>query len=40
VNPADFHGKIFWQVILAHLFCGSFWRIHLAGFTGNEKASC
>ena len=20
VNPADFHGKIFWRVILAHLF--------------------
>ena len=23
VNPADFHGKIFWRVILAHLFGGS-----------------
>jgi hypothetical protein len=22
VNPADFHGKIFWRVILAHLFGG------------------
>jgi hypothetical protein len=22
VNPADFHGKIFWWVILAHLFGG------------------
>jgi hypothetical protein len=22
VNPADFHGKIFWLVILAHLFAG------------------
>jgi hypothetical protein len=32
VNPADFHGKIFWWVILAHLFGGSFWHIYLAGF--------
>ncbi len=32
VNPAGFHGKIFWRVILAHLFGGSFWRIYLAGF--------
>jgi hypothetical protein len=22
MNPADFHGKIFWRVILAHLFGG------------------
>jgi hypothetical protein len=22
VNPADFHGKIFWRVILAHLIGG------------------
>jgi hypothetical protein len=40
VNPADFHGKIFWRVILAHLLAGHFgafiWRV----FTGNEKASC
>jgi hypothetical protein len=27
VNLADFHGKIFWLVILAHLFGGSFWHI-------------
>ena len=32
VNPADFHGKIFCRVILAHLFGGSFWHIYLAGF--------
>jgi hypothetical protein len=32
VNPADFHGKIFWRVIWAHLFSGSFWHIYLAGF--------
>jgi hypothetical protein len=32
MNPAGFHGKIFWRVILAHLFGGSFWRIYLAGF--------
>jgi hypothetical protein len=36
VNPADFHGKIFWRVILAHLFGGTLWRIYLAGFTVNE----
>ncbi len=24
VNPAGCHGKIFWRVILAHLFGGSF----------------
>jgi hypothetical protein len=38
VNPADFHGKIFWRVILAHLFGGPFWRIYLAGFTVNEAS--
>ncbi len=24
VNPADFHGKIFWRVILAHFLAGHF----------------
>jgi hypothetical protein len=38
MNPADFHGKIFWRVISAHLFCGSFWRIYLAGFHINETS--
>jgi hypothetical protein len=38
VNPAGCHGKIFWRVILAHLFGGSFWRIYLAGFTVNETS--
>jgi hypothetical protein len=38
VNPAGCHGKIFWRVILAHLFGGSFWRIYLAGFTANETS--
>jgi hypothetical protein len=32
VNPAGCHSKIFWRVILAHLFGGSFWHIYLAGF--------
>ncbi len=36
VNPADFHGKIFWRAILAHLFGGFSWHIYLAGFTSNE----
>ncbi len=31
VNPADFHGKIFWRVILAHYLAGHFgafiWRV-------------
>jgi hypothetical protein len=32
VNPADFHGKIFWRVILLHLF---------GGFSqAMEQASC
>ncbi len=30
LNPADFHGKIFWRVILAHLF----WRVILAQLFG------
>ncbi len=38
MNPADFHGKIFWRVILVHLFGGSFWRIYLAGFHGQETS--
>jgi hypothetical protein len=38
VNPADFHGKIFWRVILAHLFGRSFWHIYLAGFHSNETS--
>jgi hypothetical protein len=39
VNQADFHGNIFWRVILAHLFgrsCGTFiWQV----FTSKENAS-
>ncbi len=38
VNPADFHGKIFLRVILAHLFGGSFWHIYLAGFSQARKS--
>jgi hypothetical protein len=38
VNPADFHGKIFWRVILVHLFGGSFWHIYLAGFHSQGKS--
>jgi hypothetical protein len=34
VNPAGCHAKIFWRVILAHLFGGSFWRIYLVGHFG------
>jgi hypothetical protein len=38
VNPAGCHSKIFWQVILAHLFAGRFgafiWRV----FTVNETS--
>jgi hypothetical protein len=40
LRQADFHGKILWRVILAHLFGGSFWHIYLAGFCSQEKASC
>ncbi len=40
VNLADFHGKILWRVILAHLVSGSFWHIYLEGFYSQEKASC
>jgi hypothetical protein len=37
VNPADFHGKIFW-VILAHSFGGFSWHIYWRVFTGNETS--
>jgi hypothetical protein len=33
VNPAGYHGKIFWGVILAHYFGTIIWRVFMANET-------
>jgi hypothetical protein len=38
-NPADFHGKIFWRVILAHLFGGHFGTFIWQVFTVMKQAN-
>jgi hypothetical protein len=43
VNPAGFHGKIFWRVILAGYFGAFIWRVFVANetskFQSKEKRS-
>jgi hypothetical protein len=37
VNPAGCHGKIFWRVILAHLFGGFSWLMKQASFKQRKE---
>jgi hypothetical protein len=37
VNPAGCHGKIFWRVILAHLFGGFSWSMKQASFKQRKE---
>jgi hypothetical protein len=39
VNPAGCHGKLFWRVILAHLFGGFSWPMKQADFRGRKRKS-
>ncbi len=40
VNPADFHGKIFWRVILAHLFGGFSQSMKQANSKARKEKKC